>query len=87
MEWLDRLVSGRRTCWRRHVAKQWLMCRRVNFSVGLEIGACGHVGRCFPTRLPLEGRLERGASVGVLVSRNGGCGKILPEKVVGGRVF
>ena len=29
-------------------------------AVGLEIGACGRVGRYFPKRLPSEGRSERG---------------------------
>ena len=44
----------------------------MNFSIGLEIGTCGLVGRYFPTRIPPEGRSERGAFVGVLVGRNGG---------------
>ena len=39
------------------------------------------VGRFFSTRLPLEGRSERGALVGVLVGRNGGRQKISPKKV------
>ena len=77
VEWLDRLVSDRRTCWRRPVAKQCLTRRRVNFSTGPEIGACGHVERYFPTRIPPEGRSDRGTLVGVLVSRNGGRWKKL----------
>ena len=27
--WLERLVSGRRHCWRRHVAKHCLTCRHT----------------------------------------------------------
>ena len=61
--------------------------QHVNFSVGSEIGACGCVGRCFRTRLPLEGRSERGVPVGVLVGRNGGRRTISSEKVARGRVF
>ena len=49
--------------------KRWLL----NFSVGPEIGMCGHMGKYFSARLPLEGRSERGAPVGVLFGRNGGC--------------
>ena len=41
-------------------------------------------GGIFLTRLPLEGRSERGTPVGVLVDRNGGCRKILSRKVVDG---
>ena len=44
------------------------------------VGAWGGI---FPVRLPLEVRSERGAPVGVLVSRNGGCRKKFP----GGKVF
>ena len=54
---------------------------------GSEIGACGCMGRYFPTRLPPEGRSKRGAPVGVLVSQNGGRRKVSLEKVVSGRVF
>ena len=43
--------------------------------------------KCFPARLPSEGRSERDTPVGVLVGRNGGRWKISSEKVVGGRVF
>ena len=39
------------------------------------------VGRYFLTRLPPEGRSERGALVGVLVDQNGGCRKILSKKL------
>ena len=39
--------------------------RRVNFSARLEISACGLVGSYFPARIPLEGRSEGGAPVGV----------------------
>ena len=53
------------------------MCRCVIFSSGPEIGACGHMGRYFPTRLPLEGRSEGGTLVGVLFGRNGGYRKKL----------
>ena len=45
------------------------------------------MGKYFLARLPPKGRSKRDASVGVLVSRNGGHRKILPEKVDGGRVF
>ena len=38
-----------------------------------------HMVWCLPARCPSEGRLERDAPVGVLVDRNGGCRKILPE--------
>ena len=39
-----------------------------------------HVEWCLSARCPLEGRLERDALVGVvLVGRNGGSRKILPE--------
>ena len=36
------------------------------------------MGSYFPERIPLESRSERGAFVGVLVGRNGGCRKKLP---------
>ena len=87
MEWMDGLVDGRRTCWRRRVSKQCLMHRHANFSVGLEIGACGCVGMYFPARLTSEGRSEGGAPVGVFFSHNGGRQKISPVKVVDGKVF
>ena len=47
LEWMDGLVGGRCTCWRRHVSKQRLTHRCVNFSTGPEIDACGLVGRYF----------------------------------------
>ena len=52
--------------------------RPMNFGAGLEIGACQHVVRCFPTRLPSEDRSERDAPVGVLVVWNEGPWKKLP---------
>ena len=69
------------------MAKQYLTHRRVNFSAGVKIGACQRVERCFPARFPPECISERDAHVGVLVDRNGGRRKILPEKVVNIRVF
>ena len=69
------------------MVEQCLMRRCVNFSARPKIGVCGRMGRYFPARLPSEGRSERGAPVGVLVGQNGGCRKISPEKVAGGRVF
>ena len=63
------------------------MCRRVNFSPGPEIGACGRVGMYFSARLPPEGRSEGGASIGVLFDRNGGRRKISPVKFAGSKVF
>ena len=77
VEWLDRLIGGKRHCWRRRVAKQCLKHQRTNFSVGLEIDACRRVEKCFPTRLLPEGRSERDALVGVLIIWNGGCRKKL----------
>ena len=59
------------------MAKQCFTCQRVNFSVGLEIGACWRMEKYFSARLPPEGRLERDAHVGVLVDWNGGCRKKL----------
>ena len=41
----------------------------------------------FPVRLPPEGRSDGGAPVGVLFGRNGGCRKISPVKVAGGKVL
>ena len=52
-------------------------CRRVNFSVGLKIGTCRHMPRCFPVSLPPECRSERDAPVGVFVGWNGGHRKKL----------
>ena len=46
--------------------------RRMNFSIELEISACGRVGRYFSARLTPKGRSEGGAPVGVLFGRNGG---------------
>ena len=69
------------------MAKQCIMPRRVNFSIGPEIGTCGQMGRYFPARLLSKGRSERGAPIGVFVGRNGGRRKILPKKVVGGSLF
>ena len=45
------------------------------------------MGRCFPERLPPEGRSQRGTPVGVLIDRNGRRRKISSKKVAGGRVF
>ena len=59
----------------------------VSHSVGSEIGACGCVGRYFSARLPLEGRSEGGAPIGVLFGRNGGGRKISLVKVASGKVF
>ena len=39
---------------------------RVNFNAGLDIDACGRVGRYFPMRLPPKGRSEGGTLLGVL---------------------
>ena len=43
--------------------------------------------KCFPARLPSDGRLESDVLVGVLVNRNGGRQKISLEKVSDGTVF
>ena len=89
VEWLDRLIRDKRTCWRRcrpNSASSSATRRLVNFSARLKIGACGCMRRYFSARLPPEGRLER-APIGVLVGQNGGRRKILPKKVVNGRVF
>ena len=61
--------------------------QRVDFSVGPEIGACECVCSCFPVRLPLEGRSEGVALVGVLFGRNGGHRKISLAKVASGKVL
>ena len=69
------------------MSKQCLKGRHANFSAGPEIGPCGRLGMYFPTRLPLKGRSEGGAPVGVLFDRNGGRQKISPVKVAVGKVF
>ena len=70
-----------------NIASSTAMHWCVKFSAVPEIGACGHVGRYFPAKLPSEGRSKRGASVGVLIGWNGGRRKISSEKVSSGRVF
>ena len=77
VEWLDRLIGGKRTNKRRRMEKECLTRQCVNFNAETEIRSCGCVGGYFPTRLPLEGRSERGAPIGVLVGWNGGNRKKL----------
>ena len=69
------------------MAKQCLTCRHAStreFQLRIRDR---RLEKCFLARLPLEGRSERGAFVGVLIGQNGSRRKISPEKVAYGKVF
>ena len=78
VEWLDRLVGDILTCWMRYMAKQCLTRRHALAREFQCRTGDRHMGKYFPAMLPSEGRSERGAPIGVLVSRNGGRRKKLP---------